>query len=254
MFFRFICILFVLVGGFGFLATETAYANEDKSLNDIRFEEENWDPRLKQILTGKVQMVFEVDQFQIQEPPANDSKVTQDELVYLEKLAETERTEDQLALIKNEYDGFVFAAFVNAGLLGYEGNEDLMAVVDTADKQMLYATLYFKHKFMRARPTQLDANIKTPMPVPGHPAYPSGHAGQSYLVALILSYVDPDHAEAYEQMAMDIGHRREIAGFHYPSDSDAGRELAKQVFAKFLEYDAFKAELDRIGQRFQHKV
>ena len=94
-----------------------------------------------------------------------------------------------------------------------------------------FITMPFKHRFNRARPSQLSPSLQPMFTVPGHPAYPSGHGFQSWFVALTLSELRPDAREALLAMAQRIGVNREIAGVHYPSDTKAGQSLAEQAFA-----------------------
>ena len=79
-----------------------------------------------------------------------------------------------------------------------------------------------------------------PIAVPGHAAYPSGHATQARLVAACAKLALPDPNDvsglpnpttvalsaALDVLATRIARNREIAGLHYPSDSGAGAELA----------------------------
>ena len=96
---------------------------------------------------------------------------------------------------------------------------------------------HFKNKYMRARPTQLEPRLRPLIDVPGHPAYPSGHALQMFLVAKALTTVVRDHDIGKElfKIAAEIAGNREWAGLHYPSDTEAGRQLADQIFPLVLE-------------------
>jgi hypothetical protein len=103
--------------------------------------------------------------------------------------------------------------------------------------ELLYFTHYmgmvgmvYKHRFNRARPSQLSPSLLPMLTVAGHPAYPSGHGFQSWLGALVLSELRPDARGALMAMAQRIGFNREIAGVHYPSDTKAGQNLAAQAF------------------------
>jgi membrane-associated phospholipid phosphatase len=84
--------------------------------------------------------------------------------------------------------------------------------------------------------------------VPGHAAYPSGHATQSFLIARCLAAAvegGPSAlaSEALDALANRIARNREIAGVHYPSDTAAGRDLAAQLFAALDGVATFKAQL-----------
>jgi membrane-associated phospholipid phosphatase len=68
--------------------------------------------------------------------------------------------------------------------------------------------------------------------VPGHASFPSGHSTQAHLMALCVNDVFntlPQQNTVLEDLwtlADRIARNREIAGLHYPSDSDAGRAIA----------------------------
>ena len=94
------------------------------------------------------------------------------------------------------------------------------------------------------RPSYLDPTLSTALPVPEHPAYPSGHATQAALIALVLSELDPENSAAYFTSADRIAQNREIAGLHYPSDSQAGKLIAQQLFPVLLRDEAFAQLLE----------
>jgi hypothetical protein len=75
---------------------------------------------------------------------------------------------------------------------------------------------YYKHYFNRARPSQYVPQLVTVIPVPGHPAYPSGHSTQAHLVAFGLAEIIPDQGvrAELEQLAWRIAENREWAGVH----------------------------------------
>lgn len=94
-----------------------------------------------------------------------------------------------------------------------------------------------KYHYNRPRPVQLGHYHDIPVNPAiysnaNSPAFPSGHAMEARLFALILS-------EKYSFAAdkiMDIGDRmaesRLNAGLHYPSDTEFGYEVAQWIFSK----------------------
>jgi acid phosphatase (class A) len=92
-----------------------------------------------------------------------------------------------------------------------------------------------KWKFMRARPWTCCGSELKPLFTrphwlyPGHPSYPSGTATAAWVFAYLVGDVVPKYQAALERAAADVARRREIAGVHYPSDSEAGRLLARQL-------------------------
>jgi membrane-associated phospholipid phosphatase len=105
-----------------------------------------------------------------------------------------------------------------------------------------YAVLYYKGLRGRPRPSQLRPALLPPIPVPGHASWPSGHATQAWLMMLSIEYVlngvvtagdFPVISSNLRTLATRIARNREIAGLHYPSDSNHGRALAGTI-APFL--------------------
>jgi hypothetical protein len=124
-----------------------------------------------------------------------------------------------------------------------------------------YAALHYKAqvnwgedvaKGPRPRPSQLLPALMPPVPLPGHPAFPSGHATQSRLMAQCITAVmecakrdlTTGYAAALDlsmrALARRIARNREIAGLHYPSDSVAGRRLALIVFRELWRINRFQ--------------
>ena len=102
------------------------------------------------------------------------------------------------------------------------------------------ATFVMKQKFNRVRPSVLDKELSNAIEIPAHPAYPSGHATGAYTLAYLLQELDPSSAETYLAAAKRIAENREIAGLHFPSDSEAGRLLARQLADQLLSHPNFK--------------
>jgi acid phosphatase (class A) len=93
-----------------------------------------------------------------------------------------------------------------------------------------------KWTFMRARPwtccgAELNSMFMRPHWLyPGHPSYPSGHATVAWTFAYLFGeFARPRERKLLEATAAQVARNREIAGVHYPSDSEAGRLLARQM-------------------------
>ena len=71
------------------------------------------------------------------------------------------------------------------------------------------------------------------------PAYPSGHAFQSRILAMALAEKYPQHEKRFRGLANEIAENRVIAGVHFPSDSIAGKVLADELYDK-LDTDKLK--------------
>lgn len=76
------------------------------------------------------------------------------------------------------------------------------------------------------RPNQVCATLYPPVPVPGHPAYPAGHALIAKLTSDCLTDLLPQYADPLAALAARVGMNRVIAGLHYREDIDAGVNAA----------------------------
>jgi len=107
---------------------------------------------------------------------------------------------------------------------------------------------HYKRAFNRVRPSQISPALLPPIDVPGHAAFPSGHATEGHMIALCLSQVMPAAASAGDQsplimMAQRIARNREVLGLHYPSDSAAGKLLAEKSFEILMQCKSVKDEI-----------
>lgn len=97
--------------------------------------------------------------------------------------------------------------------------------------------LDYKDRFNRARPNIIEPRLRPALPVPSHASYPSNHSFQSFAVANILQRMMPEHpgVTALYARARRVAENREWAGLHYPSDTDAGEELAERITPYLVE-------------------
>lgn len=119
-------------------------------------------------------------------------------------------------------------------LSGFSATRDLITTVLQITERVGY---YYKIKFARPRPSMVDPTLRTFIPNPPHPSYPSNHAFQSFSVAHMLTRTIPELTATTDlfHVALRIGENREYAGLHYRSDTEAGERLAA-AFAPYLFY------------------
>jgi len=107
---------------------------------------------------------------------------------------------------------------------------------------------YFKDSFDVARPHKVDSSIKPMSSVTSNtPAYPSGHACQSMLVALYVSSKFPEHERGVKEAAKECGLGRVKAGFHYLADYVAGNILAEKMFL-VMNRDNYGKQINEVKQ------
>jgi hypothetical protein len=97
-----------------------------------------------------------------------------------------------------------------------------------------------KYTYWAMRPYQIDTEVKTLLPFPPHPTYPSGHSCVSNAVSTILAYVFPEEAEYVRGLAEEAGFSRMVAGIHVRNDLVAGAVIGNSVAELVIE----RAEAD----------
>ena len=168
-------------------------------------------------------------------PPSNSSDLTQKEIFYLLKLIDNRTEEDAEKF--NKYDEHFSPYFIN-----YAKDNDLEfdeEEIRDIRREAANVMLISKFHFNRPRPHQLGVvlgtEIRSMNTESGHtPAYPSGHAAQSRLIALVLSDKNPDHQEQLMKLADDIALSRELGGVHYPSDNDFGKKVGDMLYSNLM--------------------
>lgn len=66
------------------------------------------------------------------------------------------------------------------------------------------------------------------------------------MIALALKHVVPQSAHpALEALADRLGKNREIAGVHFKSDTDGGKEIAEKIFPYLYKCPTFQATLEK---------
>lgn len=235
------------------LMSATAAGAADGNIDDLRYSRTDWNPgmiRLYEEIGPKIQAPdtpFDMTPF-----PANSSEETKAELEALKEMANQERTPEQVRKIHIENESLqIFTMYSAYGLYDADTHPLTNSLLQSVDSDVVYFVVREKLRFERPRPFQLIPEWKTVIETPKHSAYPSGHAAQSYAAALILSKLDPAKTEDYMQLARDIGHRREIAGVHYPSDTVAGQKLAEQIVNKLLDNQTIQKRMAMAKKEFE---
>lgn len=193
-----------------------------------RFPDQLWRPDLLLTLSAG-SAVLRADTDMGVPPPPGPSE-TRSELDRLEHLYAPLRTGPTRSRIAQEAEVSPEELLRAEGHIPHRsGAEPLWDLLELITAETLYFVLREKREHARARPTQVRPRVGTTIPVPGHPAYPSGHAAQAHALAGALSRLSPLCADRYRMTAAGVAYRREIAGVHYPSDTRAGELLAEAL-------------------------
>lgn len=163
-------------------------------------------------------------------PPSNSSPTTKEELTQV-LYATKNVSESTLEFCQNAEDDLVqlFVDFLYRYSITDVTRQQLDEVLDQTEP-LLYR---LKEHYCRPRPNQLavyydlDLYVKIETKAANHPAYPSGHSYESYIMAALLSQKYPKHKEKLMRFANSIGLSRILIGVHYKSDHEFGVYLAK---------------------------
>jgi acid phosphatase (class A) len=178
-------------------------------------------------------------------PPEANSDQAKQEIEQMLKL-QAHRTADEAKRCQDEES---FTPFTFSQVLGSWFNPDDLP--ETAEflsqvtSQAAAVSATAKDYYNRPRPYAVDARIDPCLGRPESPSYPSGHSTDAMTLALVLSEMFPEHKDALIAQGKQIGDDRVLGGVHYPSDVDAGRILAKAIFAKMMDSPDFKAAMGK---------
>jgi acid phosphatase (class A) len=130
----------------------------------------------------------------------------------------------------------------------------LLTLLNRALRDVSLTTFAAKDHFQRPRPFQrfqlshMCGQQSPPKPElhPTHgSSYPSGHSAYGWAVAMILTRVAPERAEALMTRAAEYAESRLICGMHFPSDVQAGRVIAAAVVGHLDSSSEFLSDLAR---------
>jgi membrane-associated phospholipid phosphatase len=200
------------------------------------------------VATWQPWVLESLDQFRVEAPP--DEAGTVEEMAQLLTMA---ASRDEAALNQ--------IAYWNSGPPAYRWNQialDTMLRRTTpgpvAFRQLalLHAAIYdgtiaawdSKYMYERPRPSLFDSSLTTAIDNPSSPSYPSEYAVTAGAASAVLSWLYPDGAQTFADMAQEAVTSRLLAGVEYPSDVEAGLELGRQVAELVIargEADGFSA-------------
>jgi len=169
------------------------------------------------------------DQVNISPPSLNSSNETFSELKLVIKSIKDSNKDERFIKIADERPIAIFQSFANENGLLFDEK-----YFKQLKKELSSLILSLKYKFNRPRPRQLARSLGVKLDMLDFdtaktPAYPSGHAIQSHVIANIMSRMNPRFKKSLEMLADRISLSRMQAGVHYPSDLFIGKEIAHMI-------------------------
>jgi hypothetical protein len=170
------------------------------------------------------------DFIQIPDYPKDDVK----EMGTIRKIISTRTDEDVESVANNDEDSFYsIKEYLKKMKVKFHENE-LRDIV----QQAVPTIRYFKNKFNRSRPFELDGNLDVLGSTTNKTrSYPSGHSTQAMIVALYVAQKFPEHKDGLMEAAKEVGMGRVKAGFHFLSDHVAGQMLGTKMFEHMNKED-----------------
>lgn len=224
------------------------HLQEDNSSVDNLGHNMPMSPKRKKVLNADrgVFKDFPVQQWTEYRPYANSSVTTKQELKILQSY---EVYRDNAREFMELVDQKLMKPFKNY----YKENDlpmkDLEDVIKLKD-QLAPIVLQLKIHYNRPRPQKLSKVLTFfrqasfnvyPLKTAETPSYPSGHATEGRFVSLYLADKVPfEHKGNIKKIGDDIGNSRQIAGVHYPSDTEFGHQLASAFYSHYKEKSGIK--------------
>ena len=175
--------------------------------------------------------------------PKNNSETTKKELLEIQKVMEENAVNTTFNMIDKDVENFIFAQLDKLNI-----PMDLKTM-GKITMQVGTIIMRLKHHYQRPRPFQLGWYHKIPvMPIGStgaqSPSYPSGHAGQSRFLCLVLGELYPEKKENLIKLSDYIAYSRIGIGVHFTSDNAFGQAISEYLF-KTKECSDF---IDEIAQ------
>ena len=105
----------------------------------------------------------------------------------------------------------------------------ILSLTNMAAFDVLNACFDAKFAYYLIRPSQADVLINTPVGLPNHPSYPSGHSCITGAMATVMADAFPEETGSLDAIVEEAGIARMYGGLHYRFDCEAGRELGRKV-------------------------
>ncbi len=183
-------------------------------------------------------------EFQMADPPKPGSELHKEDFLEIHRLQDG-RKKSECALAATQIAP-TFKAFYASYASPLTNKEYAKAkpLLKRVFKLSERITSFFKEKFQRQRPFNVDPTI-TPCVVrpKGAKSYPSSHAALAAVGACILSKLYPSKSVELLQYGTYLGDLRVIVGVHHPSDVRAGQTLGIEICERLLSEDDFLDEI-----------
>ena len=176
-------------------------------------------------------------------PPADDSAATKAELAAFH-VFEGKRSQEEASRAIADNEETLQRFF---GGMGISLDVKSLPLTDLLFRRLANTAGRVVHPakvaFGRSRPPEIDPSIVPLIKVPRSGAYPSGHATFGALTGQVLARMLPEWASILKARADEYGLSRYIAGVHFLTDIEAGKQAAVLIEAALLKNADFQQAL-----------
>jgi acid phosphatase (class A) len=177
-------------------------------------------------------------------PPANDSMQTRKELAEVLSLQVT-RTPEMVARAQADEKENVWRF---SDVMGANFKTEQLPLVTAffsrvVDTEGAVVDPY-KDVWKRPRPHLYSDLVKPAVKLSRSGSYPSGHATDATLMAIVLSNMVPEKRAEIMARAADYANNRVVGGIHFRSDVDAGRVVGTVIAARLQTQNDFNEQFN----------
>ncbi|HEX5575797.1 MAG TPA: vanadium-dependent haloperoxidase, partial [Gemmatimonadales bacterium] len=198
-------------------------------------------PPVRLLLGARPFYLSSTDELRPVPPPAFGSAEFTAALAEVRQISDT-RTAEQLALAQfwnvnqSPFSNAAFSALARELIVTYRRSDADAArtlfLMYSAGFDALIGCWDAKYAYWLIRPSQADPAITTPVGLPNHPSYPSGHSCVDGAFSGVLMDAFPSERDRLERTAQEASESRVYGGIHYRFDKLAGLALGRAAAAK----------------------
>jgi acid phosphatase (class A) len=122
---------------------------------------------------------------------------------------------------------------------------------EKAGAQFHPALVSAKQRWRRPRPFVRDSRVHPCLAAPTGTSYPSGHSATAAVWGELLSAAFPAKREAFMVQVRETMWSRVLAGVHFPSDTQAGRQLGEAIGREMLTLPDIQLALESVRREIE---
>ena len=174
--------------------------------------------------------------------PPPGAEVTRREIEWVLVL-QNQRTPEQAARVTADSEQSVFRF---TDVMGPQFTAENLPVTAMFFKRLLQTERAFnkqgKNLWQRLRPPLVDKRLEPVASYSSSGSYPSGHSTFGFLSGIALADMVPEKQTQIFARAKEFGDNRVLGGVHYPSDVEAGRQLAVMIAVLAQQDESYRRD------------